>query len=322
MWKGGTLSAGIWRFDNLKSRDYPDGLPMEMTIRVFRTYKGEIERGILGKIILINGDPEVHRAFLSKDPKQIGQFNKDTAIESEPLFFYAQDFTPESRTFDRKVKCLMLDGSTREVDLFESLATSGSLEIKVQCEEPGQYYGMAQADLYIRSADKWFGWNFVKAYITMWLQMLVVTSFGVMFSTFLTGSVAMLATIFVMIMGYFSRNIVAVATGEQQGGGPLESLVRVFRQDNLVTEFESGISTTAIQIIDFLAMAIMRAISVVMPNFRDYAEYGGINTVRFVASGFDISSNLMWQHVATAFAYVAVVTCAGYFLLKSKEVAA
>jgi hypothetical protein len=320
--EGRTLSAGIWRFENLKSRDYPDGLPVEMTIRVFRTYKGEIERGILGKIMLINGDPDVHRAFISKDPNQISAFNKDTAVESEPFFFYAQDFTPESRTFARKVKCLMLDGSTREVDLFESLATAGSLEIKIQCEEPGQYYGMAQADLYIRAADKWFGWNFVKAYATIWLQMLVVTSFGVMFSTFLTGSVALLATIFVMVMGYFSRSIVAVATGEQQGGGPIESLVRVFRQDNLVTEMEAGISTTAIKMIDVVAMTIMRAIAVVMPNFRDYAEYGGLNTVRFVASGFDISSNLMWQHVVTSFAYVTIAACAGYFLLKSKEVAA
>lgn len=320
--EGRTLSAGIWRFENLKSRDYPDGLPVEMTIRVFRTYKGEIERGILGKIVLINGDPDVHQAYISKDPKRIGQYSKDTAIESEPIFFYAQDFTPESRTFSRKVKCLMLDGSTRDVDLFESLVTNGSLEIKIQCEEPGQYYGMAQADLYIRAADKWFGWNFVKAYITMWLQMMVVTSFGVMFSTFLTGSVAMLATIFVMVMGYFSRNIVAVATGEQQGGGPVESLVRIFRQDNLISDLEAGVSTTAIKMIDAVAMTIMRAISVIMPNFRDYAEFGGINTVRFVASGFDISSNLMWQHVVTAFAYVIVVTCAGYFLLKSKEVAA
>ncbi len=320
--EGRTLCAGIWRFDNLQSRDYPDGLPVEMTIRVFRTYKGEIERGILGTIRLINGDPEVHQAYISKDPAQIGKFNKDTAIESEPFFFYAQDFTPESRTFDRKVKALMLDGSTREVDLFESLATSGSMEIKIQCEEPGQYYGMAQADLYVRAADKWFGWNFVKTYITIWLQMLVVTSFGVMFSTFLTGSVAMLATIFVIVMGYFSRSIVAVSTGEQQGGGPIESLVRVFRQDNLITDLEAGASTTTIKVFDWVTMAVMRAISVVMPNFREFAEYGGINTTRFVAYGFDIPGNLMWQQILVSLTYVAIVTCAGYFLLKSKEVAA
>jgi hypothetical protein len=207
------------------------------------------------------------------------------------------------------------------VDLFEAFAQNGALEIKIQCEEPAQYYGMAQADLYVRAADNMFWWNFVKSYITMWLQMLIVTSFGVMFSTFLTGSVAMLATIFSMVMGYFSHTIFRVATGQQEGGGPLESIVRIVRQDNLVTDLDAGASTIFIKAFDVVAMAILQAVSVIMPNFRDYAEHGGINTARFVAYGFDLPSSLMWQHVSITFLYVAIVSCAAYFLLKSKEIA-
>ena len=69
-------------------------------------------------------------------------------------------------------------------------------------------------------------------------------------------------------------------------------------------------------------MFFMRAISTLMPNFRDYAESGGINTARFLAYGFDIPTNLMWQHILTSLGYILVVAAAGYFFLKTKEIAA
>jgi len=59
-----------------------------------------------------------------------------------------------------------------------------------------------------------------------------------------------------------------------------------------------------------------------MPNFREYAEHGGMNTVRFVASGFDIPVNLLGQHLAVAIAYSFVSACAAYYFLKTKEIAA
>jgi hypothetical protein len=52
--EGATQAAGIFYFQGLRSQDFPDSLPLEMTIRVFRTYKGEIERGIRGTMILRN----------------------------------------------------------------------------------------------------------------------------------------------------------------------------------------------------------------------------------------------------------------------------
>ena len=320
--EGRTLSAGIFRFEGLESRDFPNGLPIEMTLRVFRTYTGTIERGILGTMRIVNGDPRVQEAALSADPAAKRGFDADTAVESEPIPFYAQEFTPDSRLIDRMITARMLDGSTREVDLFESLVHDGALEFKIQCEEPGQYYGMAQADLYVRAADNWFFWNFAKTYLTIWLQMVIVTSFGVMFSTFLTGSVAMLATLATCVLGYFSQQIANLASGQQEGGGPVESLIRIIKQDNLVTEMEPGVTTFIVKTFDHVAMLGMDGISKLTPNFRDFAEHGGINTARFVASGFDISAGLMGQHILAALAYFLVTTCAAYFFLKSKEVAA
>lgn len=320
--EGKTLSAGIFRFEDLESRDFPEELPIEMTLRVFRTYTGRIEEGIMGTMRILNGNPAVHEAALSADPAAKRGFDADTAVESDPIPFEAQEFTPDNRSIDRMITARMLDGTTREVDLFESLVHDGAVEFKIQCEEPGQYYGMAQADMYIRAADNWFIWNFVKTYLTIWLQMVIVTCFGVMFSTFLTGSVAMLATMATCVLGYFSQKIADIASGQQEGGGPIESLIRIIKQDNLVTEMEPGPTTFIIKSLDQVAMFGMDGISKLTPNFRDFAEHGGINTARFVASGFDISAGLMGQHFLTAVAYFLVTTCAAYFFLKAKELAA
>ena len=321
--EGRTLSAGIWRFTGLKSRDFPDGLPMEMAIRVFRTYKGEIERGILGSWTMVNGDPRVQAAAKNPDPAAKRVFDPDTAVRTTLKYFQAQEFSPASFTIPRTVEAEMLDGSVREVDVFESLVHEGRVEFKVQCEEPAQYFGMAAADVYVRAADRYFAWNFVKGYFTVWLQFMVVIGFGVMFSTFLTGSVAMLATLGCMVLGYFSETIFRVATGQQEGGGPIESMVRVFTQKNLTADLEAGeVGNRMIEMTDAVSMFFMQAISHVMPNFRDYAESGGINTARFLAYGYDIPAGLMGQHIVMALGYIIVVACAAYFFLKTKEIAA
>lgn len=49
---GGTRSAAIWTFNDISQRQFPRGLNLEMTIRVFRTFVGDIERGISGTIVL------------------------------------------------------------------------------------------------------------------------------------------------------------------------------------------------------------------------------------------------------------------------------
>ena len=300
--EGGTAGAGIWTFHGLNSRDFPQGLPIEMSIRVFRTYKGEIESGILGTIVL-------------KNPT--------TGMQAEEIPFTASDNSVDQLFIDRRIKAALPGGQFREVDLFEDLADGGTMEVWINCAERGQYFGMARTDFYLRASDRMFAFNFVKSYFVMWLQMLVVTGFGIMFSTFLNGPVSMLATLGSIILGYFTNRIMDVLTGDAQGGGPIESVIRIVKQDNLVTPLDvNPIATAIIQGFDLISMGIMRGFSFLMPNFRDFAEFGGLNTTRFVANGFDISMNLIAQFTVTTLAYLIVVTCLGYFFLKSKEIAA
>ena len=87
--EGGTPAAAIWTFDGIndssfrKDENGAQTLPIELVVRVFRTYKGNIERGIQGVLQLRNPD--------------------DKTIKSEPWTFTAKDNSINSFDFSRKL---------------------------------------------------------------------------------------------------------------------------------------------------------------------------------------------------------------------------
>lgn len=298
--EGGSQAAAAWSFTGLNPADYADPdavLPLEMNLSVFRTYKGDIVSGILGAITIKN--PTNGRS-------------------SEPIPFTAREFTTYQHDVPRKLKELTPDGKLIDVDLFRDLVDeNGNVEVRIQCSEPSQYFGMAQADVYIRGRDASFLWNFCKGYLGLWMQMVIITCFGVMFSTFLSGPVAMFATCITYVVGTFKDFITSVATGEQDGGGPLESFIRLITQKNISIDLDMGpVVDRIVMIFDGVFMFFMWLAARVIPDFRSF------NTSRFVAYGFDINGNLVMQHCLVTLAFVVVLSIFGYFFLKSREIAA
>ncbi|MCP4194024.1 MAG: ABC transporter permease [Planctomycetaceae bacterium] len=307
--EGGTLAAAIWTFEGLKAEDFPNGLPLEMTLRVFRTFKGEIEQGLTGTIQLVK-------------PTAIGPDGQPSAAsegwKSDEFSFTARDYDAYERFIPRKIDARDDQGNEVTVDIFESLVNSetDSLEIWIRCLDQGQYLGMAAADLYLRASNKPFWLNFLKGYISIWFQMVVVTCFGVMFSTVVSGAVAMMATLAAVVMGLFKGFVVNVASGEMPGGGPLESLVRLVKQTGQMVELDQTVGTTIIQRIDDVLMFVIQTVSYAMPDCSIF------NTSRFVAYGFNIPAALMAQHFVITLAYVAVASAVGYFCFRTREIAA
>lgn len=307
--EGGTLAAAIWRFDGLEPDDFGDTIPLEMSIRVFRTYKGNIEKGLRGTIELVK-------------PAKLDEEGRPVALDggwrSTEISFVAQEYTAYQPRIPRRLKVRDDEGNEREVDVFEELVDpeTGALEVWIRCLDNAQYLGMAPADLYLRAKDQPFWLNFVKGYVSIWMQMVVVTCLGVTFSTFLSGPVAMISTLAALIMGMFKQFVVDVATGEIEGGGPIESLVRIVKQWNQMSEFEDSIGTEIIQRIDAVLMLFVQGISYAMPDCSIF------NTSSFVAYGFNIPPSLMAQHMTTMLAYTVVTSIAAYFFFKSREIAA
>ncbi len=295
--EGGSLASATWTFTGITPEEFPDGLPLEMTIRVFRSWKGKIDRGIYGSITVRN-------------PK--------TGVASNPQNFLCKDAQIDRR---QRIPLELTDKSGKSIELFRDLVTpEGTVEITLQCLEPGQYFGMAKADLYLRAADGSFEGNFVKGFIGIFYQMLLVTGFGLLFSTFLSAPVAMLAEIAAIIIGFCTKFIMDLvydqSHGMKLGGGPVESLFfRIPGQMNQTTPLEEGMAKNVVQFLDFCVLKQMEFCCLLVPDFRDF------NNVDHVTFGFDIPfDNLLRQGVLTA-GYMLAVVVVGTFILKSREVA-
>jgi len=287
---GGTLAAAVWRFEGVTPKLFPEGLPVEMTIGVFRTHKGDIERSVQG-------------ALRVRNPR--------TGLTSASRFFSAREFYVGSEFIPRK----LLDAEGRTLDLFDDLVENGMVEIELKCLDREQYFGMAQADLYLRATEASFAMNFAKGYVGIWLQMVLVVTVGVMFSTFLNGSVAMLATVATLLGGFFTNFIRELASGDQLGGGPTESLVRLVQQSNMIVDLNPGAATNVIKFSDRVFQFVLGGVAAVLPDF------GRLSDVDYVANGYDIPWRLLMVHGFTALGFLLPVFLAGYFFFKSREVA-
>jgi hypothetical protein len=288
--EGGTLAAAIWTFSDINPERFPDGLPLEMVIRVFRSHKGDIEKGIRGSLKLRNPITKLTSAMQS---------------------FTSKDVYTDRLDFRRKLS----DPEGKTIDLFDDLVANGEVELWLECLDESQYFGVAKPDVYLRARDASFTLNFVKGYLGIWVRMLLVTSFGVMFSTFLSGPVAMMATLAALVLGSSTGFIVEVAQGKIQGGGPVESFIRIVQQRNATTQMEPGLTRDVVETVDKGLMLLMTSITSLLPNFRQF------DTVNYVAHGFDIPPDVVLVQFFTGLGYVAAVFAIGYLFLRTREVA-
>lgn len=299
--EGGSLAAAIWTFEGISPDEFPEGLPLEMLVRVFRTYMGDIEKGIAGSVRVRN---------------------PTSGLQSDPFYFTAKEFTIDSLLIPRTLAATSADGGTRQVDLFSDIVSGGRVEVVLQCLEPAQYYGVAQADFYLRSGRGTFVLNYAKSCLGIWFSMLLVTAIGVMFSTFLAGPVALLATLSVVMVGQFrefiQRLFEAQLTGntkEMPGGGPIESLYRLVTQASITVDLEQTPLVTAMKTADTFLLAPMRLAASLFPSLSS------LGTSDFVAGGFDIPLDLLAEHGCETLGYLVAFFVAGMFCLKSREVA-
>lgn len=303
--EGGTAAELIWIFDGVTKERFPNGLPLEMNLRVFRTYKGNIEKGVYGDITIRNPNRKV---------------------SSDPMLFESKEFVVDSKLIPLKLKALpTAEGGAREIDLFEDLVSEGRVEVAIRCVERAQYFGAAKPDVYLRAADRPFFLNFIKGFLGVWFQMLIVTCFGVMFSTFLNGPVTFLATCSAIALGFFGEFVrkVLMGIGNEDdlnaivGGGPIESLIRMVTQQSLTVDLEiNSWVMQGIRLFDKGILGLLAGVTYLLPNFNDFS------TIHFVAYGYDVNNDLLAEHAVLAFAFCLVTSIVGYFFLKTREIAA
>jgi ABC-type transport system involved in multi-copper enzyme maturation permease subunit len=299
--EGGTLGAAEFTFSNVTSEQYPNGLPIDLSIRAYRSYKGDIESGIRGSITM-------------KHPVK--------KIETNPIPFVVQEYD-----VDEKILPLEIEGTdnneTRMLNVFQDLVDeNGQMNVVIRCLDRSQYLGVTKSGVYLRAAENSFGWNLTKAYVSIWLQMTMVIAFGVMFSTFLSGPVAMIAAFVCILLGFFAEQIYDtrhfIDEGIERGGGPIESIIRILKQDAMTTQLDLETNAaTVVKTVDAGIVYTLDAIATALPNLPKM-----VGTAEFAASGFDIFGALLLRHATATFGYCFIAFLISYFFLKSREIAA
>ncbi len=301
--EGGSLLASVvWVFDGVTAEnysidDYPSGLPVEFTLSIFRTHKGNIEEGVLGSLAVVN--PETGR-------------------RSQSTNFVAKEFTINSQEIPRIIESPPVGGGVPErLDLFEDFIYDGDkLMVELKCLERGQYFGVARPDLYIAAADASFAFNYVKGFFSLYMQVLILTSFGVMFSTFLNGALSLISTFIIGIAGLLSDMIRELIGPQKPPGGLLfESMYRMFTRAPLTTDLEPGLLTSVALAGDEVVRAFL------LMTYRIFPDLMKIWDKDYVANGFNIPSDLLGIQILTTLGFFIPLFVLSHFILKCREVA-
>lgn len=306
-WRSPTsLSSATFEFRDFHKSAFgeDDILPLEMTLGVFRTTMGDIERRVLGSLRF---ESVVDEAVESR-------------IVSEPIIFETNEFNIQTLPISRVQpgRIVAPDGTFEEqglFDLFDDFASNGKLRLILKCEDKNQYIGCARADIYFRGPDGLYFGNFLKGYLGIWCQMMIVISMGVAFSTFLSSPVTMIATLVAIVVGFFGDFIRELAVPDTSGGGPVESFFRVVTQNNMETPLETGLATTIIEQVDKLAVFLLDKLTYLAPDFAK------LNFSEFLTYGYSINSDRILVAVSIAVGFCLGLAILGYFGLKTREIA-
>ncbi|MFT7630651.1 MAG: hypothetical protein ACI87E_001658 [Mariniblastus sp.] len=303
---GGTsLSKARFEFDNLTESRFGGRkiVPLEMTLGVFRTYKADIEKRVMAGIQF----------------ESVPVTEQDNKFVSEVIDFETNEYSVQLLPLKRKIlgKEVSPDGklvSKGEYDLFDDFAgNDGRIILNLSCRDYNQYLGTARGDLYFRASDQVYWWNFAKGYVGIWCQMMIIIAMGVALSTFLNAPITMLGTLVMIIIGFFTQFIRDMAIVD--GGGPIESMIRVITQKNMVLDLDTNSLTTAIEFTDRGLMASMKAVTFLAPNFSQ------LNFSDYLTFGYAIDIHRIFTALTITFAFCLGLTILGYFALKTREIA-
>ncbi|MCL2711403.1 MAG: hypothetical protein FWE95_11035 [Planctomycetaceae bacterium] len=329
--EGATASqAAIFSFEGIRESQFSpetlaQGLPIEVTMGVFRTHKGNIEQRVNGSLSIRNPKTGMRvevmtfstEEFITKallvprkfegTPQVVQRQGRDA--------LYNSFISPSNEVYEANRNDIRMT-QRRVFDIFEDFVADGQVEIWLQCLDRGQYVGVARYDLYIRAADASVTLNFVKGYYKIWMQMIILVSFGVLFSTFLSGPVAMLSTIGVLIAGFAKKFVIDLGFNQVLGGGPFEALYRLLIQQNMVVDLETSTATQFIKAVDVVYSKFLLLVGQAVPPLSEYAVYDNA-----LVSGFNVPMHWVLNHSIMTMAYALPLFIVAYLILSNREVA-
>jgi hypothetical protein len=179
-----------------------------------------------------------------------------------------------------------------------------------------QMLGVARRDFYLLADDRSFEINFLKGIVGMWCTFMLILGVGIACSTYLSGVISWLCTMFLFGAGLFSDYIQQLAEGKSVGGGPLESAYRLMTHAPLATSIDPGPTATILLGTDDVYRWVLRRFLNLIPdvNRQDLHQY--------VANGFDIAwTQLLVDNILPVACYLVPWAILAFYLMKFREIA-
>jgi hypothetical protein len=342
---GGVNSShrAVWSYrDDAQLRPLaarPGGVPCEFSFDIFRTTKGEENKGVLCSFTFAAwqwGDP------MRPDPQKLKDYQDAVRgiqnLNAQPdggdrdkeewkklcevagkfgYYEYRSKEIVDNHVFSIVVPSELfakaLEGG--EPTSPRAGARPARVQTFVKCDSRTQFLGVAKYDMYLLAGDGGFALNFFKGAFGLWLVIAMAAAIAVACSTYLSGVVSFLVTIMLLFAGLTVDFIRGLAEGSNVGGGPMESLQRLAGNKNITVPLEPSAFGTFAQAYDTVFRVVLKRLLNLIPDVDRF------NWSNYVAEGFNVAGGELLSGALFLAGYLCLWFLLAYYLMKSREVA-
>ncbi|MEZ6140481.1 MAG: hypothetical protein R3B84_07915 [Zavarzinella sp.] len=325
---GRSSERAVWHFSSFPSSlTRLESIPLESGFDIYRTTKGDERINVLMSVEVVthNWDPSKQDEFDLKVekvrnslPNQQDRWKQvDELAQQYGRYVYVnqniRDYHTQAIPIPPGIFKNALNGSPPPGP--EGIPGT-RLQVRVRCDTPSQYLGMAKHDLYLLESNGSFALNYYKGAYGLWLRLVLVIALAVTLSTYFSGVISLLITVGLIVAGTFIDFIISIARGENPGGGPTESALRLFTRKTAAAELESNSANAFLQLMDKGYRWVLRRFEYVLPDTTRYSFFD------YLAYGFNINFELIFLNSLMLFGYLLCWFVSAYYIMKAREIAA
>lgn len=191
------------------------------------------------------------------------------------------------------------------------------LQVSVKCQSAGQMLGMAEGDLYLIEGVRTFDENYFKASVGLWCRMTILIGLAVVMSTYLTAVISLVGAALLFVCGYGIEHIADMSSGQSYAGGPLRAMSSLLKAEMPTAQPDpNSVFTGILGRGDAGFSWLTRRFINMIPDVESFAW------TTYVAEGFNVPIECLVMNVLVTAAYLLPWFVLGYYLMRSREVAA
>ncbi len=349
VWSYGSVPSSLTR-----NRDF---VPCEFTFDIFRMTKGVENRGVDLTVRVVTRQaaqvPPVElkdSAWRWADEARAQEYARDAKeavrklkglgpnddVNPESVFRFAEPGTKEWAALNeltekygfyeiagKEIFDYHPESVNIPVGLFKNAQQPGgdarlpAVSIFVKCQTGGQMLGVAEGDLYLLEGQRLFAENYFKTSFGLWCRLCILVGIAIVLSTYLAGVITLLGAAVDFVCGYFSEHIADMATGNSYAGGPFKAVNSLLKAEQPTAQTDA--SSSVAKLTDggdaFFSWLVRRFVNLV-PDIDSYSW------TKYLSEGFSVPLECMAMNLLTTVGYLLPWFVLGFYLMRSREVAA